>query len=366
MKNKIIFRKDEGKFNLKLNKKVKETISRKDHLNAKVLLWVKLFFYLTIFISSIVLLYLNPYDNNYLYLICNYIVIGASGTFLAFNSAHDACHSTFSKKRWVNNLIYYFSFNTQGISARLWKIRHLDSHHLFPNVDGCDADIDNNPLIRFSPNHPKKYLMKYQHLYSPFLYSFYLVIWIYAKDFLYLNKKDLANLRNQNYPWWYTVELIIYKILYISYIIVIPIYLLDFSAYQILFAYLLMLIVDSNIFIHTLISTHFAMETTFPSVNEDGVLPYNYAQHQLMTSLDYYPESYYANFIFGGFNAHAAHHLFPNLPHTIYPKITPIIESLASEFDYTYNKLTLPGAIKSHFRFLKMMGEAEKKIILNK
>jgi len=357
MEKKILFSKDEGEFNIKLNKKVKNTISNKDLLNAKILLYFKLFFYLSIFISAIILMYLNPYGNNYPYLLCNYILIGASGTFLAFNSAHDACHGAFGKKKWLNSLIYHFIFNMQGISARLWKIRHLDSHHLFPNVDGCDADIDDNPLIRFSPNHPIKSFMKYQHIYAAFAYSFYLFIWIYVKDFVYLKKKNLANLRNQNYPWWYTVELILVKILYILYIIVIPIYFLEFSFYQILFAYSLMLMVDSNIFIHTLISTHFAMETEFPSTNEDGVLPYNYAQHQLMTSLDYYPESYFANFIFGGFNAHAAHHLFPNFPHTLYPKISPIIESMASEFDYTYNKLTLPGAIKSHFRYLKKMGE---------
>ena len=117
-----------------------------------------------------------------------------------------------------------------------------------------------------------------------------------------------------------------------------------------------MLIVDSNIFIHTLISTHFAMETKFPSVDEEGVLPYSYAQHQLETSLDYYPSSSFANFIFGGFNAHAAHHLFPNVPHTLYPKISAIIEPIALEYGYTYNKLTLPKAILSHFKFLKMMG----------
>ena len=42
MENKILFRKDEGKFYLRLNNKVRNTISNKDLLNAKVLLWFKL------------------------------------------------------------------------------------------------------------------------------------------------------------------------------------------------------------------------------------------------------------------------------------------------------------------------------------
>ena len=361
MRKKILFKKDTDQFLLTLNKAVKEAFSKKDFVNANLLLWFKLFFYLTIFLGAIAILYLNPYGDNYILLVCNYILIGASGTFLAFNSAHDACHGSFGKKKWVNGIIYHFIFNMNGISARLWQIRHLDSHHLFPNVDGCDADIDDNPLIRFSPNHRIRPLMKYQHIYAAFLYSFYLVIWIYAKDFFYLKKKDLANLINQQHPWWYTLELWLVKIVYLLYIVIIPIYLLDFSVSQILFAYLLMLMVDSNIFIHTLISTHFAMETKFPSIDEEGVLPYSYAQHQLETSLDYYPRSSFANFIFGGFNAHAAHHLFPDLPHTLYPKISSIIEPIAKEFGYTYNKLTLLTAIASHFRYLKMMGRPLEK-----
>ena len=86
--------------------------------------------------------------------------------------------------------------------------------------------------------------------------------------------------------------------MYLTYILILPIFLLDFTAGEILFAYSIMLMINANIFIHTLISTHFAMETDFPSVNKDGVLPYNYSEHQLMTSLDYYPESKIANFFF--------------------------------------------------------------------
>ncbi len=355
-KNKIVFNKDQEGFLAELNNRVTNQISKKKLLYAKTLLWIKLFIYLVAFLVSIAFLYINPYGESYSYLVLNYILIGAFGTFLAFNSAHDACHYTFSSKKWVNDIIYHFTFNMQGISARLWRIRHLDSHHLFPNVDGCDADIDDNPLIRFSPSHPKKYFMRYQHIYSAFLYSFYLIIWIYAKDFLYLKKKNLANLRNQQYPPWYTIELLFVKTVYLLYILILPIYVLEFSAGQIIFAYFLMLVVDSNIFIHSLISTHFAMETEFPCVDERGVLPYSYAQHQLATSLDYYSESLVANFIFGGFNAHAAHHLFPNLPHTIYPYISPVIKQLCLEKNYVYNELSLPVAIRSHFRFLKTMG----------
>ena len=353
----ILFKRDTDGFTKDLNDEVKSMITKAKIERAVAYLCFKLFFYLSFFIGSIVILYQNQYGNHFGYLLMNYVAIGTSGILLAFNSAHDACHQTFSKKKWINDLIFYFTFNMQGTSARLWRIRHLASHHLFSNVDGCDADVDDNPLLRFSPNHKKKSFMKYQHFYAPILYSLYFIVWIYAKDFVYLNKKNLANLKNQDYPFWYTIELVAWKLFYISYIIVLPYYLLGFSLSEILWAYLLMIVVGSNIFIYTLVTTHFTMETEFPTVNKKGELPYSFAEHQLMVSMDYHPTNPVASFLFGGFNSHAAHHLFPTLPHTIYPKVTPIIVDKALNYNYKYNVLTLWDAIASHFRYLKKLGQ---------
>ena len=355
--DKILFKTDTDGFSKDLHKTIKNTFTKADIKKAVRFLWFKLFFYLSCFLLSITFLYMNTYSDHLGYLILNYLCIGVSGILLAFNSSHDACHENFSKKKWVNDLIFHFTFNMQGTNARLWKIRHVSSHHLFSNVDGCDADVDDNPLIRFSPNHSKKWFMKYQHLYAPFLYSLYFVVWIYVKDFVYLNKKNLANLRNQNYPFWYTIEFAIWKLVYLSYMIILPYYLLDFTILELLTAYMIMVVVGSNIFIYTLATTHFTMETEFPTANKEGVLPYNFAEHQLIVSMDYHPTSKIATFLFGGFNSHAAHHLFPNLPHTIYPKITPVIVGKAEVYNYRYNVLTLWGTIKSHFRYLKKLGQ---------
>ena len=87
----------------------------------------------------------NPYisDKNWL-VTFNYIALGLTGILLAFNCAHDCVHNTFSKYKQLNRIIYYITFNLQGVNARLWRKRHIASHHVFPNVDGCDADIDDN------------------------------------------------------------------------------------------------------------------------------------------------------------------------------------------------------------------------------
>jgi linoleoyl-CoA desaturase len=63
-----------------------------------------------------------------------------------------------------------------------------------------------------------------------------------------------------------------------------------------------------------------------------------------------------AHFLSGGVNAHASHHLFPNICHTHYPAITRIIEDTATAHNYPYNKVSLFGMVRSHFRFLYQLG----------
>jgi len=68
------------------------------------------------------------------------------------------------------------------------------------------------------------------------------------------------------------------------------------------------------------------METQIPKADDNGFLPKDYYQHQLATSLDFSPTNKLYNWILGGFNSHAAHHLYPKLPNTLYPYITLLIQ----------------------------------------
>lgn len=338
-----------------LNKEVEELVVANDYLRkAKRLLWSKMFFYFSLHICAYVFLYSFPHVNQ-LSFILNYIFIGISGMLLAYNVSHDACHETFSKNKNINYWLYHLSFNAQGTNAYLWKVRHTASHHLFPNVDGCDADIDNNPMIRLSPQHPVRWHQQFQHIYAVFIYAIYTLHWFLFKDFLYLTKQRLANLENKKHPAREWVLFFMWKLLYVFLLLVLPV-MFGYPFEKILVAFLIMHVADSLFFIHSLIATHLCMETQFPKPDMNGYLPQDYHAHQLVTSLDYYPTSKFFNFIFGGFNSHAAHHLYPKLPHTIYPYITPVIQQKAIEFNVQYNELTLIDAIKSHYRYLKVMG----------
>lgn len=327
---------------------------------ARRLLWIKTVFYFALHISSYLLLFLHS-GHEMSGLVLNYAFIGLSGLLLGFNVSHDACHESYGRNKTVNYLLYHLSFNMQGTNAFLWKIRHTASHHVFPNVDGCDADIDNNPFLRLSPQHPLKKYQRYQHFYSIIVYCIYTLHWFLFKDVLYLFRKRVANMTNKGYPLSEIILFIFWKLLYIFILVILPV-LSGYTWPAVLTAFLVLHVINSLVFIHTLIATHLSMETQFPSTNENGALPYDYYTHQLATCLDYAPSSRICNFFLGGFNAHAAHHLYPRLPHTLYPAISVLIEQKAKEFNVPYNKLSWYKAICSHYSYLKLMGSGKAHI----
>jgi linoleoyl-CoA desaturase len=181
--------------------------------------------------------------------------------------------------------------------------------------------------------------------------------WIFVYDVQFLFKKDLANLRDIRHGPGEMVGLALAKLIYLTLMLAVPIATLDVPWWQVLLGFVGMHLVISLVFVYSLICTHFAEETTFPVVDADGFVAGSWATHQLATSLDYSPGSKLANLLLGGFNAHAAHHLFPEVCHVHYVAISRIIRATAGELGLRYNVLSYPAAIRSHFRFLRRMGQ---------
>ncbi len=354
--NKIKFSKiDQKVFFKQLNTRVHQLLSDRNLvMRAKKILWLKFGFYSILFLSFYGLLLWGQWDNIYA-TVLNYVLFGLSGILLAFNAAHDAAHGTFAKSKWVNTLIFRFTFNINGVNGYLWKKRHVASHHLFPNVDGCDADIDENAFLRLSPTHRKRRVHKFQHVYATLLYMAYTLHWILFKDFNYLFKKNFSNLRDIRHPKIEVVRLFLWKMIYFVFFLIIP-FLAGYSFSNLIIAFLVMHLMISLFFVWTLIISHLTMETAFPVQNERGELPFHYYEHQLATSMDYRPRSVVMNWFLGGFNAHAAHHLFPKFPHTLNRHITFVIQRVAAEHGMPYHSKTFFGALRSHYAYLKVMG----------
>jgi linoleoyl-CoA desaturase len=138
--------------------------------------------------------------------------------------------------------------------------------------------------------------------------------------------------------------------------VVLPILVLDYSPASIIATYCISGFFVSMIFIVMLVGTHFFDEAAFPAPTPDARLPDSWVHHNLSTSCDWNPSSPFARFISGGANCHAAHHLFPNICHSHYGKLIPIITQETSRFSLPYHSMGITAMVKSHFRLLKRLG----------
>lgn len=284
-----------------------------------------------------------------------YASLGITGLFSAFNLSHDAAHGSLTPSRFWNKIIYYCTFDVLGTDAYLWKMRHNASHHIFPNVDGVDADIDSNFLIRLSPNRPLLPHHKWQYLYGPLLYLFFTLHWVFIKDLGYLRRKSLANLRNIHHPPAEVFGFFAAKAFHLFYMIFLPIAL--GVAWQTVFSgFVAFHFTLSFFFLFTNIMNHHSEEALFPRRDAEGYLPGSWAQHQIVTCLDFHPTSRAWSFFFGGFNSHCAHHLFPQLCHVHYPEISKMIIELTAQYGIPYHQMSWWKSILSHFRHIKTLG----------
>lgn len=287
------------------------------------------------------------------------IGFGIATILLAINVAHDAAHHSLTPHRWLNNLIQTLLFTLLGANAYLWQLRHVKSHHVFPNVNGCDIDIDDTTFLRLTPNQRRRWYHRYQHLYAPFIFWLVDIHTVFYQDFVYLFKTRLANMLDIRHPRREYAIFLLSKLGYVAVIFVIPYAAMDRPWWHIVVGALVMTCAMSLIFVTLLIGTHFSEETAFPKVRGDGRIPHSWATHAMVTSLDWNPTSRLANFVAGGANAHAAHHLFPTIAHVHYAPITRIIQQTAQEFGVPYNETSLWKMVASHFRFLRRMGRED-------
>ncbi len=287
------------------------------------------------------------------------VVCGVSTLLLAINAAHDAAHNCLSSHPWVNRAVLTACFTLLGASGFLWRQRHVRSHHVFPNVNGCDIDIDETPLLRLSPNHRRRWFHRFQHVYAPAAYALVFIHTVFVQDFVYLFRRELANMHDIHRRGRDYAAFALCKGAYLSIALAAPMALSPFAWWRVLVAYLVATVVASAVFVYALIGTHFCEATEFPERGPGDTLPWDWATHALVTSADWSPRSRVVNFIFGGANAHAAHHLFPNVCHTHYPALSRIIAEEAARFGVRYNVMTLPEMIASHFRLLRRLGTAD-------
>jgi linoleoyl-CoA desaturase len=143
--------------------------------------------------------------------------------------------------------------------------------------------------------------------------------------------------------------------------IVLPALFIDVKLIIILSAFFILTLFGSLIIILVLLSTHVGEDANFPEPDENNVMPHSWSYHQVLTASDFSTNNTSINFLFGGFNHHVIHHLFPNICHIHYPKLTPILKELALKYGVPYRcEKYLIVAVFSHFKLLKRNAKNQK------
>ncbi len=306
---------------------------------------------LSCFLGIIVLLYSTPVGSGF-YLVWA-VLLGVGCLPLILNIGHEAVHGTFSINKHLNKWTKGVFF-LLGTSAYFWELRHTASHHAFANVKNVDLDIEQTTIIRLSKHQEHAPRHKYQHLYMPFAFCLYTLLWFFYRDFKDLGKRQFGAKRVIQHAPKELVKLMAAKIWHLLMLLGIPIFYGQ-TVGLVCAGFFVFHLGASIVTTFALISTHVGEEQEIVEVKE-GLLPYSWAEHQLRTTADFSVNNRLLFHFFGGFNHHVAHHLFPGIPHVYYPLITPIIEKKAKYYGMPYHRYTsFFVSAKSHFRRLKRL-----------
>lgn len=338
----------------KLFKKISKAIQSQIQIDPKKIrrqLSLKFTFYLILSISF----YLGIFwVKNPIVFLAMFVGYGYSTLLFTFNFAHDFSHNTVFKSKQWNNLGFATIFTLVGAHAASWKGRHVHSHHYAPNVQGYDSDLDISGLIRVIPDSEFRWYHRFQYIYAPLAYMTYSLFWVFIKDFVLLfSKAEHGEIKD----WKYFLTFILQKSFYIGYLFVLPLLWSQQSVGLVVSGFLLMHLLQSLFLLFTFFITHHVVGMKYPSTTEDGKINASWLDNQIGSSNDFYPFSEFANFIFGGFNNHIAHHLFPNIHHAYYPKLNKILYGILQEHSIVPNETTYFGGVRNHLLHLKNLGK---------
>lgn len=288
-----------------------------------------------------------------------WLVMGLGLAGIGLSVMHDANHGAYSGKAWINTIMGY-SLNLVGGHAFNWKVQHNVLHHTYTNVHDADEDISPRGVMRMAPESKWSPAHRYQYIYAWFLYCLLTLVWIVAKDFVRLVKYQREGLvkKQNSIPAKEWTILLLTKLFYVGYLIVLPAVLLPVAWWQVLIGFVAMHAVSGFILSVIFQPAHVVDGTEYPEPDEAGVLEHPWAIHQLRTTTNFANKNKILSWYVGGLNYQIEHHLFPNVCHVHYRKIAPIVEQTAKEFNLPYKKIpTFTQAMIGHARLLKKLGE---------
>lgn len=283
-------------------------------------------------------------------------ILGFVLASIGFNVMHDACHGSYSSKKWVNEVLS-LSLNALGGNAFIWKFKHNIIHHTYTNVDGIDDDIAKSPIMRQCTTQKWVPAHRFQHIYVVLVYAISSIAWVAIMDFTKYFTQRIFSTPLQKMSIKEHIIFWVSKGLYGIFYIAVPIYFVGAKSW--LVGYLSMEITLGLTLALVFQLAHVVEHAEFETAGiEPKMIENEWAAHQVKTTVNFAPRNWLINWYVGGLNYQVEHHLFPRISHVHYPAISSIVKKTCEQFNLPYNTIpTMSKSIASHFRMMKKLGE---------
>lgn len=297
------------------------------------------------------------FDISFAWALLCWTLMGLGIAGIGMSVMHDANHGAYSSSSIVNNLMGY-TLNMCGGAVFNWKLQHNILHHTYTNITHMDEDIEDRLVLKFSPHTNTKGYHRFQYLYAFGFYGLLTLYWVVAKDFVqyYQFTRNKVNPNNEAQNKVLLMRIIATKIIYLLFVVAMPVFVFHIPFLQVLVGFLLMHFVAGIILTVVFQLAHTVEGTTHP-LPVNGTIENDWAIHQMHTTVNFSPGNKMLSWYVGGLNFQVEHHLFPRICHVHYPAIAPIVKATAKEYGIPYleNK-TFMGAVQSHMNLLHKLG----------
>ena len=260
------------------------------------------------------------------------MAISTIGSMGVGTNTHTSSHYATSNRRWVNELLTYFGFPFfLGVSATFWWHKHMVVHHPSPNVVGVDDDADLAPWFARTREEVESSRglrrFYYEHL-----------------QWLVLPIAVAANTLNmQRQGWIFLVKMLSQTgrrkkafidltalILHHGFSLGIP--MLFFAPQDVIAFYLLRVGLLGYTMFAVLAPGHFPAEAACLDKAEKGS---DFLLLQTATAVNF-QTGMVGRLMCSGLEYQIEHHLFPNISHVNYPKMSARVQEFCAEHGLPY------------------------------
>lgn len=285
-------------------------------------------------------------------------------TIMAFGMAgiglsimHDANHASYSNNKKVNDILSYL-INFVGGNAENWRIQHNVLHHTYTNIEGADEDMNSLPILRFSPHKQKRKIHRFQFIYAWFFYGLLTLSWATIKEFLQIKRFHQQGLTKKGKSLnRYFIELFLWKLFYFAYLIALPILILPVNPWFIVLGFVVMHFISGVTLSAIFQAAHIMPDCDYALPDDQNQMKNNWTVHQLLNTCNFGNRNKILTWYVGGLNHQIEHHLFPNICHIHYDKLSKIVKETAEEFKIPYYSYkTFIGALVGHGKMLWSLG----------